>query len=297
MRAQAASRRSRRARRARPSFRLRSRRSSRSARTRRREPVPPRPPSARVRPSCRQSLPELRRRLLHRLERVRLLAPVLLERPHVQLPAVDGEGRRELDQALVERKLEVLRLRGGAGEEDVAQPRLDELLDVVIVLAAEAFERRRDRARRLGAELQEDLFHAGRVRARLLEVLGERLHEPLAVGLLPELRQHLEGEDPLDPQRLREELQEEVPRVAQLTGDGSALLRGCAGVETRLDFSRLARRSASAMITSAGFAEPSVGRTLPSQTKRFETFHARWLSSTTLSSAEKPIRQPPTRWA
>ena len=66
---------------------------------------------------------------------------------------------------------------------------------------------------------------------------------------------------------------------------------------TRLCLSSCAQRSASAMITSAGFAAPCVGNTLPSTINRFGTSHTRWLASTTLSSGEKPIRAPPTRCA
>jgi hypothetical protein len=48
--------------------------------------------------------------------------------------------------------------------------------------------------------------------------------------------------------------------------------------------SRSARREASAMIVSAGLAEPCVGITLPSAMNRFGTSHARWSESTTLVS-------------
>lgn len=60
---------------------------------------------------------------------------------------------------------------------------------------------------------------------------------------------------------------------------------------------RSASREASAMIVSAGLAEPWVGITLPSATNRLGTPQTRWSESTTLSSGEEPIRQPPTRWA
>src|SRR5581483_1883203 len=119
--------------------------------------------------------------------------------------------------------------------------------------------------------------------------LGQHGGEPLALDIPQELRQHLEGQGSLDPEQLREELEEEVARVAQRGRHAASLL------ETRLSFSRPARRSDSAMITSAGFASPSVGKTLPSATKRFGTSQARWLESTTLSSGEKPMRHPPTR--
>ena len=46
---------------------------------------------------------------------------------------------------------------------------------------------------------------------------------------------------------------------------------------------RPASRDASAMIVSAGLAEPCVGITLPSAMNRFGTPHTRWSASTTLS--------------
>src|SRR5579875_2225012 len=58
-----------------------------------------------------------------------------------------------------------------------------------------------------------------------------------------------------------------------------------------------AQRSASAMMTSAGLAAPSVGSTLPSTTNRLGTPHTRWSESTTLFSGAVPILAPPTRWA
>ena len=69
------------------------------------------------------------------------------------------------------------------------------------------------------------------------------------------------------------------------------------GPPARLRSSRSARREASAMIVSAGLAEPWVGITLPSAMNRFGTSHARWSASTTLRSGSEPIRQPPTRCA
>src|SRR5207237_2831319 len=103
----------------------------------------------------------------------------------------------------------------------------------------------------------------------------------------------LEGKRAFDPQRLREQLQKEVTRVAQLGRDRALLRSPPAFFRMR----RPASRSDSAMITSAGLADPWVGRTLPSAMNRFGTPQARWPASTTLSSAPKPILQPPTRCA
>ena len=65
----------------------------------------------------------------------------------------------------------------------------------------------------------------------------------------------------------------------------------------RLAASRSASREASAMIVSAGLAEPWVGITLPSAMNRFGTPQARWSASMTLVSGAVPMRQPPTRCA
>jgi hypothetical protein len=51
------------------------------------------------------------------------------------------------------------------------------------------------------------------------------------------------------------------------------------------------------MIVSAGLAEPCVGITLPSATKRLGTSQDWWSAFTTLMSGLLPIRQPPTRCA
>src|SRR3954467_8794166 len=78
------------------------------------------------------------------------------------------------------------------------------------------------------------------------------------------LRQHVEGEPPLDPQELRQHRDDQILRVRELLH------------ATLLLFSRSAQRSARAMITSAGFAAPCVGSTEPSTTNRFGTPHTRW---------------------
>src|SRR5439155_9031983 len=99
--------------------------------------------------------------------------------------------------------------------------------------------------------------------------LLDRGRERLALYLLEQARQHLEDEHPLDPQHLRQELEEEVARARQLVA------------HSRFSFRSPANRSANAMITSAGFAAPCVGKTLPSQTRRFGTSQARCEESTT----------------
>jgi hypothetical protein len=143
------------------------------------------------------------------------------------------------------------------------------------VMLRELLDRRAEVRARLGIERPEDLLEAGRVLSGLLEMLGDRQGEPLALYLAVQLREHFERERTLDPEQLAEELEEEVPRVAQRRRDAGSFRRAAGGAETRLVFSRPARRSASAMITSAGFAAPSVGKTLPSHTNRLGHSHAR----------------------
>ena len=120
---------------------------------------------------------------------------------------------------------------------------------------------------RLGRGDPEDLLDARDVVTGLFEVLGEGLRERLRLCAALERRQRLARELALEPERLPEQLQEEVARVAQLRRDTFSLLRVVAGAGPAFfAFSRSATRSASAMMISAGFAAPSVGKTLPSTT-------------------------------
>src|SRR5205814_9559355 len=174
---------------------------------------------------------------------------------------------------------------------------------LLVVRLQRALERCAPRRRRLAAHAQKRLLDARDVPPRLLEVLGEGLTQLLVLRLVAELRQRLELEDPLDPEQLCELEQEEVARVAQLRDVGSfrrssRVRRAAASASaappcpTRLSASSPASRSERAMITSAGFAEPSVGKTLPSAISRFGTSHARCDESTTEARALKPILQP-----
>ena len=123
----------------------------------------------------------------------------------------------------------------------------------------------------LDAEREEHFFDPGCVAPGLLQMPPQELREELRVGFPGELRQYLQGQDAFDPERLAEELQEEVARVAQLAD--SATLLSTAG--SRLSPRSRASRSESAMIASAGFAAPWVGKTLPSATNRFGIPHTR----------------------
>src|SRR3954469_24545807 len=99
-------------------------------------------------------------------------------------------------------------------------------------------------------------------------MIRERGAELLVAHLVDQLRQGLEREHALDPEQLAQLREHEVAWVAQLRD-------AC----TRLSSRRAANRSATAMIASAGFAAPCVGKTLPSQTNRFGTPHTRFDAS------------------
>jgi hypothetical protein len=204
--------------------------------------------------------------LLEPGQRSSLLVEVLVERA-----GLDRDASRNRDQTGIERDLEMLGLHGRRDEEEVAQPRLGDRAGELGVLPAEALERGARRGRRLRADSDEHLLDARGLRPCLGEMRGERPGEQLGVRLPLQQRQQLEGERPLDPERLGEQLQKEVARIAQRRRDGE-LLRSC---PVLFRASSPASRSASAMIASAGFADPCVGKTLPSATNRFGTPQAR----------------------
>src|SRR5919198_3664405 len=231
---------------------------------------------------ARQLLAQALRELLQPLQRLRLLAAVLLQ-PLLDVGA--AERSPELDERLVARELEVLGVDRRGRVEEIRQARLSDLRRHLPVLRREGRGGRAARRRGLRVERAEALLDAGHVLVRLRQVLLDRGGKRLALHLLRELRQHLEHEHPLDPEHLRQELQEEIARAGQPIA------------HTRFAFRSPASRSESAMITSAGFAAPWVGKTLPSQTSRFGTSHALCDESTTESSGLEPIRQPPTRCA
>jgi hypothetical protein len=190
--------------------------------------------------------------LLEPGQRSSLLVEVLVERA-----GLDRDASRNRDQTGIERDLEMLGLHGRRDEEEVAQPRLGDRAGELGVLPAEALERGARRGRRLRADGD--------------EMRGEGPGEQLGVRLPLQQRQQLEGERPLDPERLREQLKKEVTRIAQRRSDGELLRSG----PVLFRASSPASRSASAMIASAGFADPCVGKTLPSATNRFGTPQAR----------------------
>src|SRR5436190_3964262 len=267
---------------------------------------PARRPQWAVRPICgSEGLSELARDLHEQLQRLLLVPLVLLEQPG---SLVVPELPRQPDQRLVDRELQVLGANPAAGVEEVAQLRLLHVRRLLVMLLQRALERRAPCRGGLGAHAQARLLDSLDVPPRLLQVLGERLPQLLVVRLVAQLRQRLELEDALDPEQLCELEDKEVARVAQLRDAGSfrrssrvrraeASASAAPPCPRRLSASSPASRSERAMITSAGLAEPSVGKTLPSATSRFGTSHARCDESTTESRALKPILQPPTRCA
>jgi hypothetical protein len=138
----------------------------------------------------------------------------------------------------------VLRLRRRPRVEDVREPVVGEARFELRVPADERLDGGVEVRARLRAEGPERVLDPERVLPRLLEMLPERLDEPLAPRPPAERRQERERERPFGPQQLAEEQEEQVARVAQRGGDA------------RFSFSSRASRSESAMITSAGFAEP-----------------------------------------
>src|SRR5207237_84270 len=172
----------------------------------------------RARHLVREIRKERRTCVLERGERVSFLRDDFLEEA-----GLDSDVLRKPQQAFVERDLEMLGLGGGRDEEDVSKPRLDDRFDELGVLPAQALEGGACRGRRLGGRREEDLLDALSVHPGLDEMSGERLGKELRVRVPLKLRQHLEGERAFDPQRLREQLQKEIPRVAQLRRDRQLL--------------------------------------------------------------------------
>src|SRR3954454_222968 len=167
----------------------------------------------------------------------------------------------------------------------VTQSRLDDLLRDLVVLVDQCVHPGAERGARLHRDRAERLLDTLHVFLRLFEVLFEQRPQIWIRHRLDHVFQHVERKPPLDPEQLRELRDEEVLEARDLLH------------VTRLFLRRFAQRSAMSMITSAGFAAPSVGNTEPSTTNRLGTPHTRCEESITESRELKPMRAPPTRWA
>jgi hypothetical protein len=170
----------------------------------------------------------------------------------------------------------VLRRRGRGGMENVFEAVVADAAGELVVMFDQLLDGWVEVRARLCSERAEDFFQPRPVLPGLFEVLLDRCGETLALNGLVQLRQDVERQPALDPELFAEQLEEEVAGIAQRRRDASApFFSESVGRETRFAFMSPASRSESAMITSAGFAAPSVGNTLPSAMKRFGTSQAR----------------------